>query len=295
MNVFTDTHAHLYLDAFDTDREEVIERAVQAGVRYMFLPNIDASGIGQLVSVAASYPETCFPMMGLHPTSVKAGYREQMGVIEMELRQNRDQYCAVGEIGIDLYWEKSFAKEQEDVFVRQLELALEMDLPVVIHTRNSMDVALEICSGLRDQSPELRAQGTERRAQSAGKMAKSELSAANCKLPTSNCQLLRGVFHCFSGNIRQATRAIDLGYKLGIGGVVTFKNSGLQQVVEAIPLDYLLLETDAPFLAPVPFRGQRNEPAYIPLIAEKIAEIKKCSVEEVAEVTTAGSLRLFGI
>ncbi|MFH1296820.1 MAG: TatD family hydrolase [Bacteroidota bacterium] len=256
MNIFADTHAHLYLDSFDEDRKEVIERAVRIGVQYMFLPNIDSSSIADLASLIANHPDTCFAMMGLHPTSVKEDYREQMGVIEMELREHRESYCAIGEVGIDLYWDKSFAKEQEDVFVRQLELALEYKLPVVIHTRNSMDIALNIVERFKGRG-------------------------------------LTGIFHCFSGNTRQANQAIELGFKLGIGGVVTFKNSGLQQVVQAIDLEHLLLETDAPYLAPVPFRGQRNEPAYIPYIAEKVAELKKITVEEVAEVSTESALEMF--
>ncbi|TSA28254.1 MAG: TatD family deoxyribonuclease [Bacteroidetes bacterium] len=274
MKFFVDTHCHIDLDAFEKDRDEVISRSVAAGVFKLVIPNIDAPGIRHQVSVAESYPDVCFPMMGLHPTSVKEDYREQMGVIEMELRKNRDAYCAVGEIGIDLYWDKTFAREQEDVFVRQLELAQELNRPVVIHTRNSMDVALEICEGLREE-------GRGKREEYKGQKAKGKGR--------------RGVFHCFSGSLRQADRAIELGFKLGIGGVVTFRNSGLQQVVQAVELEHLLVETDAPFLAPVPFRGQRNEPAYIPYIAEKVAELKNVTVEEVAEVTTAGALEMFGI
>jgi len=254
--IFADTHNHIYLDSFDEDRDEMIARALKAGVSYFFLPNIDSSSIADLASLIADHPDTCFGMMGLHPTSVKEDYREEMGMIEMELRENRDRYCAVGEIGIDLYWDKTFAKEQEDVFVRQIELALEFKLPVVIHTRNSMDLALAVVETFQGRG-------------------------------------LTGIFHCFSGNIMQAERAIKLGFNLGIGGVVTFRNSGLQQVVEAVELEYLLLETDAPFLAPVPFRGQRNEPAYIPYMAEKIAELKKTPVETVAEVTTRSALEMF--
>ena len=256
--VFADTHNHIYLDSFDKDRKEVIDRAIEAGVNYLFLPNIDSSSIADLESLIADHPKTCFGMMGLHPTSVKADYREQIGVIEMELRENRNRYCAIGEIGIDLYWDKSFASEQEDVFVRQIELALEFDLPIVIHTRNSMDLALAVVEKFRGRD-------------------------------------LTGIFHCFSGNLGHAKRAIALGFKLGIGGVVTFKNSGLQQVVEAIALDHMLLETDAPYLAPAPYRGKRNEPAYIPLIAEKIAELKNLPLETVAETTTKAALELFNI
>jgi len=256
--IFADTHCHLYLNEFDTDRAQVIDRAILAGVKYLFLPNIDASGIRQLASAVTTWPDRCFPMMGLHPTSVKNDFREQLGVIEMELRQNPGKYCAVGEIGIDLYRDRDFAKEQEDVFIRQLELALEFGLPVAIHTRNSMEIALKLVEEIKDPA-------------------------------------LHGVFHCFSGNLSQAERAIALGFKLGIGGVITFRNSGLQLVVQETELEHLLLETDAPFLAPVPFRGNRNEPSYIPFIAHKIAELKQVSIEEVAEVTTKGSVEMFGV
>ena len=270
---FTDTHVHLYLDEFDRDRDQVIRRAADAGVRHLFLPNIDASTIRHLVSVCSAYPAHCFGMMGLHPTSVKHNYREQMGAIEMELRQNRERYVAIGEIGIDLYWDKTHAREQEEVFIMQLGLAEELDLPVVIHTRNSMDIALEICQGSLkspqgDLFPPLRGRARDGYA---------------------------GVFHCFSGNVRQAERAVEMGYLLGIGGAITFKNSGLQQVVKAMSLECLLLETDAPFLAPVPYRGKRNESSYIPMIAGKVAELKGIPVEKVAEVTTEIALTLFGV
>ena len=265
-----DTHCHLYLEDFNADRREVVDRALKLGVNQIYLPNIDAGSIESMEAVVADYPDICFPMMGLHPTSVKEDYREQMGVIEMKLRENPGAWCAVGEIGIDLYWDKTFVREQEDVFKRQLELAWKYQLPVAIHTRNSMDVTLEIC--------------TELRAQGSGYVRLSEMRDARCA----------GVFHCFSGNLKQAERAIELGYLLGIGGVVTFKNSGLQKVVEEIPLEYLVLETDAPFLAPVPYRGKRNEPAYIPLIASKIAELKNVSVEKVAAITTENARKIFG-
>jgi len=285
---FIDTHCHIDLDAFDQDRREVIARAIEAGVTKLVIPNIDASGIRHLVSVVAAYPDTCFPMIGLHPTSVKADYLEQMGVIEMELQKNRELYYAIGEIGIDLYWDKTFAREQEDVFVRQLELGLEFNLPVVIHTRNSMDIALEICTRFVKKNADYKIVNK-------GRNKEQETRNKEQEIGNKQPETLRGVFHCFSGNLQQANQAIDLGFKLGIGGVVTFKNSGLQQVVGAIPLEHLFLETDAPFLAPVPFRGQRNEPAYIPYIAEKIAELKKITVEEVAVTTTKSALEMFGI
>lgn len=291
--IFIDTHCHIDLDAFDADRGEVISRATGAGISRILIPNIDASGIRHLASIAVSFPGHLFPMMGLHPTSVKTDYREQMGVIEMELRKNRELYSAVGEIGIDLYWDKTYAQEQEDVFIRQLEMAQELKLPVVIHTRNSMDAVLEICEGT-PKSPE----GDLRHFAGAPKSEFASLHSQGDLFPPLQGrvrEVCKGVFHCFSGNLKQAERAIGLGFKLGIGGVVTFSNSGLQQVVKAVDLEYLLLETDAPFLAPVPFRGQRNEPAYIPYIAEKVAELKGVGVEEVAEVTTRNALMMFGI
>ena len=258
MAVFADTHTHLYLDAFDEDRDEAIKRTLDAGVTYLFLPNIDASTILQLRSLTDAYPGQIFGMMGLHPTSVKHDYREQMGMIEMELKQNRGRYCAIGEIGIDLYWDKTYQQEQETVFRRQLDLAVDHGLPVVIHTRNSFEIAIRI-------------------------------------IEEKNNPRLKGIFHCFGGSIEQALKAVELGFILGIGGIITYKNSGLQKVVEVVGLDHMVLETDAPFLPPVPHRGERNESSYIPFIAKKIAEIKKTDVNEVAEITTKNALTLFGI
>ena len=253
---YTDTHAHLFLEEFDNDRKEVIERAVKAGVSHMFLPNIDSSSVEAMLKLAVQYPENCFPMMGLHPTSVKAGYREEMEKVEGLLENPPARFYAIGEMGIDLYWDKSFYKEQVFVFTRQLELSLKYHLPVVIHTRNSMDVALDIIEKMNNPG-------------------------------------LHGIFHCFGGNNNQAMRAVKLGFKLGIGGVITYKNSGLQNVVEATALEHIVLETDAPFLAPAPHRGKRNESFYIPVIAERIAEIKKIPVSEVAGITTKNAVELF--
>ncbi len=254
--IFADSHTHLYLEDFNADREEMVRRAVDAGVRYLFLPNIDSASHSSLKEMADRYTGTCFPMMGLHPTSVKGNFREEMEEMESALMSDPTRFCAIGEIGIDLYWDQQFRKEQEEVFARQIDLAMKFELPVVIHTRNSYDVA-------------------------AGIIAERMKPG------------LKGVFHCFSGNIRQAQQAISLGFYLGIGGVVTFNNSGLQKVVETISLEHLVLETDAPFLAPVPFRGKRNESAYIPYIAQKVAELKRCPIEEVAEITTRNTLALF--
>ena len=255
--IFTDTHAHLYLDAFDPDRREMVGRAVDAGVKYLLIPNIDKDSIDSMQALCDAFPDICFPMMGLHPTSVKEDYREQLKRVEDQLASGR-KYIALGEIGIDLYWDKTFQSLQEEAFGYQLHLADRYNLPVAIHTRNSVDRVLDILTERKEQNN-------------------------------------KGVFHCFGGNLAQGKRATELGFLLGIGGVVTYKNSGLQQVVEAIPLEFLLLETDAPFLPPVPHRGERNESAYIPLIASKIAEIRKISVEEVADVTTRNAAALFRI
>jgi TatD DNase family protein len=255
---FADTHAHLYLEEFDHDRKEMVSRALEKGVRYLFMPNIDSTSIKPLHELSSHFPGICFPMMGLHPTSVKENWKDEVIAIEPELEADPGKFCAIGEIGIDLYWDKTYADIQRELFIRQMEWSLRYDLPAVIHTRNSMDVAISVIEEM-------------------------------------NQPKLHGIFHCFSGNIRQAENVIRLGFRLGIGGVVTFKNSGLQAVVKEIPLDHLVLETDAPFLAPVPYRGKRNESAYIPLIAEKIAEIKQVSIEEVAEVTTKNALRIFKV
>jgi len=252
--IFTDTHTHLYLDAFDEDRQVVIENAIKQDIKYMLLPNINSKSVEPMLDLCEQFPNNCFPMMGLHPTSVKENYKEELKKVEEQFTQ-RD-FIAVGEIGIDLYWDKTFLKQQEEVFRFQIELALEKDIPIVIHSRKSFD---EIFSVLEDYR--------------------------NSKL--------RGVFHCFTGTIEQAHLAIDLGFYLGIGGVVTFKNSGLNKIVEKVDLKHLVLETDSPFLAPMPFRGKRNESAYINLIAAKVANMKNTDKETVAKITTANAINLF--
>jgi TatD DNase family protein len=254
--IFADTHTHLYLEEFDKDRDLVVKSAIDKGVGYLFLPNIDSCSIEGMTGLSDRFPGHCFPMMGLHPTSVKAGYEKELALVAENLSLPGRRFCAIGEIGIDLYWSREFESFQLTAFGIQLDLALKYDLPVVIHTRNSFDLAAGIIENLNNRE-------------------------------------LRGVFHCFGGSVKQALKAIDLGFRLGIGGIVTYKNSGLQQVVSEIPLEYLVLETDAPFLPPVPYRGQRNESAYIPVIAQKIAEIKNISITEVAERTTQNALNLF--
>jgi TatD DNase family protein len=255
--VFTDTHTHLYAGEFDNDRDAVMQRAQQLNVSRFFVPAIDSKYHHRMLQVAGEYAGVCYPMMGLHPTSVKGNYLDELNIVSDYLSKPDLKFYAIGEIGIDLYWDKTHETEQRFSFNHQLDLALKHDLPVVIHTRNSMDIALNMVEAKHEPG-------------------------------------LRGVFHCFSGNSQQAERAIRLGFMLGIGGVVTYKNSGLPTVVEHTALKHLLLETDAPWLPPVPHRGQRNEPGYIPLIAAKIAQLKHVSLEMVADVTTENALRLFG-
>lgn len=254
--MLTDTHTHLYLEDFDADREDLITQAGEAGIKKFFLPNIDSSSVERLHTLAKNYPQSCFPMMGLHPCSVKENYLEELELVKRLLHENK--YYAVGEIGIDLYWDKTFFEQQQEAFEKQILWALELCLPIVIHSRNSFD---EVYAVLANQK-----------------------------------QLPKGIFHCFSGNTEQAEKIIALGnFKLGIGGVVTFKNSGLDRVVKETDLKHLVLETDAPYLAPVPFRGKRNEPSYLKSVAEKIAEIKNISPEEVANVTSGNSFEVFGV
>lgn len=253
--LFTDTHIHLYASEFDSDRELLIEQAIAQGVKRFFLPNIDRSSVASMLSLEKKYPENCFAMMGLHPCSVKENWREELSLIEKQLSER--SFAAVGEIGIDLYWDKTVVKEQEEAFKRQIELANQYKLPVVIHSRESFEEIYTILLQTKKEIP---------------------------------C----GIFHCFTGTIDQAQRAIDLGFYLGIGGVVTFKNSGLDKVMREIDLQHVVLETDAPYLAPAPFRGKRNEPLYILKVAEKIAGIKNISLAEVARITTENSEKIFG-
>ncbi len=256
--IFADTHTHLYAREFDDDRDAVMDRAVEQNVKYIFLPAIDTEYHQSMLSLCQKHDKHCFPMMGLHPTSVKSNYKEELRVVNEYLDDPSFKFYGIGEIGIDLYWDKTFREEQVAAFRSQVELAIRYRLPAIIHTRNSFDIAVDILEKMKDQH-------------------------------------LTGIFHCFGGNAGQADKATKLGFKLGIGGIITYKNSGLQQVVEVIGLEHLVLETDSPWLTPVPYRGQRNESAYIPIIAQKIAEIKKVSVEEVAKVTTGNALALFKI
>lgn len=256
--LLTDTHAHLYSQKFDNDRDIMVQRAVDAGVGRIFLPAIDSESHNNLIKLADSRPDVFFPMMGLHPTSVDPQTIENE-LKEVERLHGERRFVAVGEIGIDLYWDKTQLELQEQVFEKQVDMAMELGLPVVIHSRSAFDECYKIIRNKQD--------GT-----------------------------LKGVFHCFSDGIEEAEKVIGLGgFWMGIGGVLTFKNSGLDKVVEKFGMEHFVLETDAPYLAPVPYRGKRNESAYIVDIARKMAEIKNCPVEEVAAITTENSRRLFGI
>ena len=246
-----DTHAHIYLPEFDDDRQHIIEAASKAGVKEIYMPAIDSSTHEKMMEIETQYPH-CKSMIGLHPCSVKHGYESEL--IEVQGYLKKRQFIAIGEIGLDLYWDKTFIKQQYEAFHQQIELALEYYLPIVIHSRNAIDECIDVIA----QYPEL-----------------------------------RGVFHCFSGNLEQAEKIIHFGFMLGIGGVLTFKNAVLDAVISQLGLASVILETDSPYLAPVPYRGKRNEPAHTKLVAEKAAFILKLPVEEVAGITSQNAEKLF--
>lgn len=252
---FVDTHAHLYADVFDSDREQVLEHAKASGVGAIFLPNVDSRSIQGMLDLESGYPEFCHAMMGLHPCSVGENYLDELAIVRkwLEIRP----FKAIGEIGIDLYWDKTYQREQELAFMQQVEWAIEYDRPIVIHSRESTKEILDLLEPIKQEK-------------------------------------LRGIFHCYSGTEDEAHRVIELGFMLGIGGVLTFKKSGLDEVLKNIDLNFLVLETDAPYLAPTPYRGKRNESAYIPIIAARLAEVKGVDIVEVAQITSQNALRIFG-
>lgn len=255
---FIDTHSHLYSEQFKNDRTIAINEAIALGVDTILLPNISSKYTNNLLQLCNQFPENCFPMMGLHPCDVsEENFDSEMQHVEIELATNK--YIAVGEIGLDLYWDKTKIEVQKRAFIHQIKLAKKYQIPIAIHVREAFDEAIKIVESLNDNT-------------------------------------LRGVFHCFTGSIVEAKRVIDLkDFYLGIGGVVTFKNSGLDQTIKEISLKNLILETDSPYLAPVPFRGKRNESKYLTKIAEKIAQIKNMTIKEIAEITTANAKKLFHI
>ncbi len=251
--MFIDTHAHIYSSEFSSDRKEMIQRAKADGVSTILMPNIDSQSVQGMMELAEQYP-FCIPMMGLHPCHVRENYLEELAQVEDLLRKY--PYIAVGEIGIDLYWDKTYVEEQEYAYRKQIALAKEHGLPVVIHSRDSLHMTIGILEELQD--------GT-----------------------------LSGVFHCFNGSLEDASRIQALGFYMGIGGVITYKNAGVDATVAKIPLEYLVLETDAPYLSPVPYRGKRNECAFISCVAEKLANLKQVNLEQVGRITTENAVKLF--
>jgi len=253
--MFVDSHSHIYSEEFSTDRAEVISRAVKAGVSKIVLPNIDSSTIKPMLDLADSNPQLFIPLLGLHPTSVKEDFRKELEIMEYWFEKR--EFAGIGEIGIDLYWDKTFINEQIEAFKIQIGWARKRRIPIVIHVRDSFQEVFEVLQQEKQES-------------------------------------LKGVFHSFTGNADQAEQVIDLGFKIGIGGIVTFKNSGLDTIVRQIDLRHILLETDSPWLAPVPNRGRRNESAFITAVASKIAMLHETSIEEVGRITTQNAQQLFG-
>jgi TatD DNase family protein len=249
-----DTHLHLYAEEFHDDRKQVIDAAIQNGVTKMLLPNIDTSSAHSMLQLCHDNPENCFPMMGLHPCYVNDTYEKELKQVEIELSSGK--YYGVGEIGMDKHWDLTHIAEQTKALTKQLIWAYEMELPVALHTRNCTSDVITIIQQL-------------------------------------NIKGLKGIFHCFGGTYEEAQQIIDMGMYLGIGGVVTFKNSGLDEIIKNVDLKNIVLETDGPYLAPAPFRGKRNQPAYLIHIAEKVADLKQCSLEEIATITTANAVTLF--
>ncbi|KGO86934.1 hydrolase TatD [Flavobacterium rivuli WB 3.3-2 = DSM 21788] len=254
--IFTDTHTHIYSEEFSNDRDAMFQRAFDAGVQRLFVPSIDSGTTQIMYDLEAQYPDNVFLMMGLHPTYVKENYLEELAHVEAQLASHK--FYAVGEIGIDLFWDKTRLKEQQHAFKHQIQLAKKYNLPINIHCRDAFDETFEV-------------------------------------LESEKADNLYGIFHCFTGDYEQAQKAIGYNMKLGIGGVSTFKNGKIDQFLHDIDLQHIVLETDAPYLAPVPYRGKRNESAYIPLIAQKLADIYGVTIQEIANVTTANSKSVYGI
>jgi len=254
--IITDTHTHIYSEAFDEDRDEMINRAIKAGVSRFFIPAIDSSYTDSMLQLEKKYPENVFLMMGLHPTHVKENYKDELNHVEEMLAKGK--FYAVGEIGIDLYWDTSTLNIQKSAFRYQIQLAKQYKLPIVIHCRQAFDEVFEVLENEMDND-------------------------------------LFGIFHCFTGTLKQADQAISYNMKLGIGGVATFKNGKIDQFLNQIDLKHIVLETDSPYLSPVPYRGKRNESVYIIKVLEKLSDVYGISVEEIAEITTRNSKTIFKI
>ena len=249
-----DTHTHLYLKQFEEDRTAVIENALANNVKGFYLPNIDSTSIADMLALEAAYPDQCYAMMGLHPCSVNADYKKELDIVEQWL--SKRPFCGIGEIGIDLHWDTTFFEEQKAAFRQQIRWAIELDIPIVIHSRKSTQEVIQV---LKEEQHEK----------------------------------LRGIFHCFGGSVAEAEAIIDLGFYLGIGGVLTFKKAGLDKTMESISLENVVLETDSPYLAPTPYRGKRNESAYVRLIAEKLALVKGVDLSEITAITSQNAKNIF--
>ncbi|WKK66901.1 TatD family hydrolase [Lutimonas zeaxanthinifaciens] len=254
--MITDTHTHLYVEQFDDDRTEVIEKAISMGIKRFFIPAIDASYYSRMYELEQSFPENIFLMAGLHPTHVKKDYLRELSEVEKQLDNHK--FYAIGEIGIDLYWDRTHLKEQVEAFQIQISWAKKRNLPIVIHCREAFDEIFDVLDQVNDEN-------------------------------------LTGIFHCFTGNREQAEKVLSYGFKMGIGGVVTFRNGGLDKFIGEIPLEHIVLETDSPYLAPTPFRGKRNESSYLMNILDKLADIYGCSTEKIAQITTHNSKEIFGV
>jgi len=254
MSYWTDTHAHIYLGDFDPDRSDMMERCRDNSVKKIFMPNIDHTSIDRMMEVEMKYAGHCISMMGLHPCSVKKDFEKELYQVEQWLSKRK--FSAIGEMGTDLYWDKTFWEQQKEAFKVQVGWALKLELPIILHTRESIDETIEL-------------------------------------LQPYVSSRLTGIFHCFSGTLEQAQKITGMGFFLGIGGVATFKNGGLDAVLPELGIDKIVLETDSPYLAPVPFRGKRNEPSYIPIIAKKISELTKFPVEEVQSITNSNAEKVF--
>ena len=253
---FIDTHAHVYAEELTSSMDMIIENSIKAGISKILMPAIDSSTLDAMLKVEAQFPGHCMAMIGLHPCYVKENYKEELKLVEDWIGKRK--FIAIGEIGLDFYWDKTFAKEQQLVFETQMQWALDLQLPIAIHTRNAMGETIEMVKSFAKQG-------------------------------------LRGVFHCFSGSKESAEQIIGMGFHVGLGGVLTYKNAGVAEAIKDIPMEYIVLETDAPYLAPVPYRGKTNEPAYMIEVAKKLAEIKSMPLHEIAAITTNNAEKLFGL
>lgn len=255
--MFIDTHAHIYIDRFKDDLNEVINRSIEQNVSKILMPNIDVDTMDDVIATADSYPDVCKPMVGLHPCSVNERWRDDLQKLKPYL--NNKNIIAVGEIGIDLYWDSTFAKAQEEAFRYQISWAKEHSLPIVIHSRAAIDITIDIVTELQDGN-------------------------------------LKGVFHCFDQSYEHGQKIIDIGFYMGLGGVITYKkNNEIREAISGLPMSSMLLETDAPYLPPVPYRGKRNESSYVPIVADMLSQIKDISIDEVAKITTKNAQALFGL